>query len=41
VIPVLLIVGLGAALVLVANVVSVVPAARARSVPTSQLLHEE
>jgi hypothetical protein len=40
-IPVLLIVGLCAALVLVANAVSVVPAARARSVSTSRLLHEE
>jgi putative ABC transport system permease protein len=41
VIPVLLIVGLCAVLVLVANVVSVVPAFQARSVSTSQLLHEE
>jgi len=40
-IPVLLIVGLSAALVLVANVVSVLPARRARVASTSQLLHEE
>jgi hypothetical protein len=41
VVPVLLIVGLCIALVLVANAVSVVPARRARSASTSQLLHEE